>query len=151
MNLFLLTYLTQCFLQGNSLEIKLHPALILQELYKSHSAQEVCSHPRSDRFQTTKLPPSLQIEHEINPLLHCSLSLLLKYLLPQLSLVSSTNSYKCWLIFSHQKSSREVQCWGNFYIKSSAIQQILLKCFEWEHTTQMRKANTCFLPSLPRV
>lgn len=41
--------------------------------------------PTADWFQNTKLPPPLQTEHKIYHLLHCSLSLLFKYLLTQLS------------------------------------------------------------------
>lgn len=72
--------------------------------------------PTLTGFKLPSYPPLFR-QHEINPLLHCSLSLLFKYLLLQLSLVSSTNSYRCWLIFSHQKSSTKFQFWGNFYIK----------------------------------
>lgn len=63
--IFFLTYFTQMLLAGKfPLEMKLHSALILQELWQI----PFCSGGLlSDRFQTTKLPPSLQTTWNQSP------------------------------------------------------------------------------------
>lgn len=115
---FLLTYFTHLLLAGKfPLEIKLYSALILQELLQIPFCSGGLLSPQLWQVSNHQVTPLSSDRTWNQSLLHCSLSLLFKYLLPQLSLVSSTNSYRCWLIFSHQKSSIKFQCWRNFYIK----------------------------------